>query len=338
MAETHFFISICFSLVLLLVFSSLPAEAQTEEDDIWRQAELENVDFSKQKNHCVRLYAYYRYVDEGKILIDGREFKMYRAYDGICSLDIRYGHDADDGALPIVGRNLVHPEKEGKYMDFYELKPYTFLEKARREPQKYTMETTGDTTRVYTKRGLAGTAVLDTIARELRMDYNALSPDTAYSINLLIMKAHMSHVDAHAVYRLDDADISYVPQGNLKHAVFEGDIVIESMSLPGRSRDGAGSGRGNLTEMFHECTELYVDSVVYMTRDDYRADQRLTARQRAERSGYTQADIERLRQKLGAPPLTEAQRQRIEDQYDWDDQMELWMKTVWKNKYKEFLQ
>lgn len=56
----------------------------------------------------------------------------------------------------------------------------------------------------------------------MHMSYNALSPDTAYSINLLILKARLSNVLADAVYRLDDNEVSYVPQGNLKRIVISG--------------------------------------------------------------------------------------------------------------------
>lgn len=315
--------------VALMAATAALAQDDDADGDIWRQVQLQGLDYKKAKNHCVRLYAYYRYTDDGVAFFGDRKDQLYRVYEGICSLDIRYSRDEDDGADVICGRNLVHPDQQGHFMDFYELKPYTFLEKARREPKRYTIETQGDTTRVYTRLGLAGTAVRDTVARQLRIRYNALSPDTAQSINLLILKGHLSHVDADAVYDMDDASIDYVPQGNLRRMVFDGDIVIAAtvgvnMSIDRRGETVSGV---RLREEFHEHTEIYVDSVVYMTRDEYRADRKLTAAERRRRSGYADADIDRLRRKLGVPPLSDAQRKRIEDQRDWDDMMEQWSRT-----------
>ena len=316
-------------MLLLVAFLAAASfvQAQTRgdgDDDIWRSVRLGTVDYQKAKNYAVRLYAYYRYVDDGKAYIGDRQIKLYNVFEGICSVDIRYGRDEDDGADVIVGRNLVHPDLRGEFMDYYELKPYTFLEKARRDPKRYTIEEQGDTTRVYTKRGLAGTAVRDTLAKELRISYNALSPDTSLTLNLIIVKGHMSHVDAEAVYRLDDNDMTYVPQGHLKRIVFEGDFVI-STPLSARISNGNSSVTGlNMREDFHERTEIYVDSVVYMTRDEFRADKALTAKERRERSGYVEADIDRLKQKHQVPPLTDRQLQRIEDQRDWDDEFEHW--------------
>ena len=317
-------------LVALLLNVGTAARGQdADDDDIWRKVDLQGVDYSKQKNYSVRLYAYYRYTDDGVATVADREFRLYRIFEGICSIDIRYGRDEDDGADVIVGRNLVHPDRPGRFMDFYELKPYTFLEKARREPKHFTVVTAGDTTRVATAKGLQGTAVRDTLNRELRIHYNALAPDTALSLNLLVVKARIANVVGDAVYRMDDADADYVPQGNLKHVVFDGDAAITTplkVSVSIHRGDDAVTGQ-QIREDFHEHTEIYVDSVVYMTRDEYRADRRLTAQERRDRSGYTAADIDRLRAKHGVPPLTAAQRQRIEDQRDWDDLLEQWERT-----------
>ena len=297
---------------------TLPAGAQTTDDDedIWRHVDLSEVDFKKERSYCVRLCGFYRYYEDGTIYLNDRRQKMYESSEGICELDVRYSKDEDDGVDIMVARNLVHPDRQGAFADYYELKPYTFLEKARQDPKRYRMETQGDTTRVYTKRGLAGTAVRDTVRQELRMSYNALSPDTAMNINLLFLRGHLSHVDTKAVYRLDSTGVDYVPQGNLKQIIFDGDWVITN-------------SMGVIDEEFgfHQHMEFYVDSVAYLTRDEYKADKKLSLKQRRERVGYTLADIDRLAQKLGVPPVTPEQRQRIEDQLDWDDEFEQWLKT-----------
>ena len=320
--------------------------AQDDDNDIWREVDLGTVDYKKAKNYMVRIYGYYRFTDDGVAYLGNRHHKLYKVYEGICSVDIRYGREEDDGAHVIVGRDLVHPDRPGRFMEFYELKPYTFLEKARRDTKHFTIEEQGDTTRVYTKLGLAGIAVRDTLRRELRMNYNALSPDTAISLNLLIIKAHLSHVDAEAIYDLEDNDVTYVPQGKLKRVVFEGDLIISSpmktkvndgsivlsSSAKGKKSEGDGSIEGsNMREEFHERTEIYVDRVVYMTRDEYRADKSLSKKERNERSGYKEADIDRLKKKLGVPPMSAAQQELIEQQRDWDDEFEQWEKTS-KNK------
>jgi len=321
--------------------------AQDADDDIWREVDLGTVDYKKAKNYMVRIYGYYRFTDDGMAYLGDRQYQLYKVYEGICAVDIRYGRDEDDGADVIVGRDLVHPDRPGRLMEFFELKPYTFLEKARRDTKHFTMEEQGDTIRVYTKLGLAGVAVRDTLNRELRMNYNALSPDTALSVNLLIVKAHLSHVDAEAVYDLEDSDVTYVPQGKLKRVVFEGDIVLSSpmkarvsdgsialsLSTKNGKSDGDGSIEGpNIREEFHERMEIYVDSVAYMTRDEYRADKSLSKKERRERSGYKEADIDRLQKRLGVPPLSAAQRERMEQQRDWDDEFEQWEKTSKTNK------
>lgn len=312
--------SLLVSLVMLLL-PALHAGAQnTDDDDIFRSLDLRELDYQKQRNYFVRLYGYYRFIDDGHGSIINREYKVYRIYEGICYIDVRYNQEEDDGATVLVGRDLVHPDQKGKFVEYYELKPYTFLEKARRDTKHFTLEEQGDTTRVFTRRGLAGTVVRDTARHELRMSYNALSPDTALNLNLLIVKAHLAHVDAEAVYRIDDNDVDYVPQGNLKNIVFEGDIDL---------------WLGNNThEIFHERTEIYVDSVAYMSRSEYSADKRLSHAERVKRSGYTDADIDRLRRKYGVPPLTDSQRQRIEEQLDWDDAFEHWRQVKRKDKKK----
>ena len=127
------------------------------------------------------------------------------------------------------------------------------------------------------------------------------------------MKARLSNVQADAVYQLEEG-IDYVPQGNLKRIVFEGNI---DMTMLGNKAH----------DVYNERTELYVDSVVYMTKDQFRADKKLSLQERRERAGYTDADIDRLKQKLGVPPLSEEIRQRIEDQRDWDDEYEQWRET-----------
>ena len=71
-------------------------------------------------------------------------------------------------------------------------------------------------------------------------------------------------------------------------------------------------------------TNFYVDSVVYMTKDEYKADKKLSWGERRERSGYTEADIDRLKQKLNVPPLSAEVRQRMEDQLDWEDAQAQW--------------
>ncbi|MBR6997786.1 MAG: hypothetical protein IKI19_03165 [Prevotella sp.] len=305
-------------LALLSVGTTIQAQ-DDEDEDIWKSMNLSEVDFQKSKNYCMRIYGYYRYIDDGVGHILNRQQKIYRVYEGICELDVRYSKDEDDGANVLVGRDLVHPDKPGRWMEYYELKPYTFLEKARRLPKTYTMQTRGDTTRVSTKKGPAGYAVTDRAHRELRMYYNALSPDTAMTLNLLIIKAHLSHIDAEAVYQMDDDDaVDYVPQGSLKHVTFEGDLDISMGS--------------NNREVFHERTELYVDSVVYMTKDEWKADKRIGKEERRKRAGYAIADIDRLKKKLGVPPLTAKQLERIEDQRDWDDEYEQWRQTDRKVK------
>jgi hypothetical protein len=296
------------------VFVTLPAQAQ-DDDDIWRSVDLDEVNYQKKRSYNVRLYGYYRFTDDGHGYYKDNMYKLYKMYEGLFQLDIRYSKDEDDGALVIVGRDLVHPEKEGRFMEFYELKPYTFLEKARRDTKHFNIDERGDTSLVYTKNGLAGTAVRDNVNKELRIHYNALAPDTAMSLNLLILKARISNVVADAVYSVDD-DIDYVPQGNLKTATFEGDMDMNG-----------GVGTASLHEIFHETTELYIDSVVYMTRDEYRADKKLSAKERRARSGYTEADIDRMKAKFGVAPLTDEQRRRIEEQQDWDEMLEQWKKN-----------
>ena len=117
----------------------------------------------------------------------------------------------------------------------------------------------------------------------MHMSYNALSPDTAYSINLLILKARLSNVQADAVYRLDDNEVSYVPQGNLKRVVFDGDIVLESPMTV--ADDNVTGDKGPTREVFREHTEIYVDSVVYMTRDEYRAVKKQSMDRQRQQSG-----------------------------------------------------
>lgn len=315
-------------LLLTGLLIGTPAYGQTNSDDedIWRQVSLNEVDFQKSKNYCLRIYGYYRYVDDGIAYFADHEYKLYRVYEGICELDVRYDKDEDEGAEIVVGRDLVHPEEPGKFMDFYELKPYTFLEKARRLPKKYTMETAGDTTRVYAKTGLAGIAVRDVAHQELRMDYNAIAPDTILTVNIIIASARLKNVHANAVYQLEDEVVEYVPQGNLKRIIFDGDCDMKVLGSK---------------EVFHENTELYVDSVVYMTKDEYKASKRQPKKRRLEATGYTLQDIDRLKQKLGVPPLSNAVLEKIEEQRDWDDQYEQWkltdktMKSInKKNEYK----
>lgn len=313
----------------LLLGTAMPATAQlSDDDDIWKELDLDNVDFRHERDHCLRLYCYYRFIEEGNDYYVDRKHQEYRVYEGICQMDVRYGKKHDDGIRIIAGRNLVHPDESPlpEDIDYWQLKPYTFLEKARRLPKKYTLETAGDTTRVYTKHGLAGIAVRDTARQELRMDYNALAPDTAYTINILLAKAHLSHVDAHAVYRLEDTAIDYVPQGNLKYISFEGDINGSIYPFVPVSSDEKGNKSAVIIE-YHDRTEFYVDSVVYLSRSEYNAYQRLSSKERRERCGYTAADIDRLKQKLGVEPLSAAVLQRIEDQRDWDDELAQWRKV-----------
>ena len=313
-----------FMLLALFFGSTMPAVAQINDEiekEIWKQFDLGQVDYKRSKSYCQRLYAYYRFIDDGILYAtlgydNSYQHKLYRVYEGICELDIRYDKDEDEGAKVMVGRDLVHPEKKGKFIDFYELKPYTFLEKARRTPKYFTIETNGNTTRVYTKRGLAGTAVKDPEKHELLIDYNAIAPDSTLSINLLLIKARLNRAHANALYWYDETSEEYVPQGNLKRVFFDGDIDMNT-SMAGKS----------VREVFNEHTEIYVDSVAYLTRDEYRADKKTTLKERRERCGFTDADIDRLKQKLGVPPLTAEQLQRIEDQRDWDDEYEQWKQT-----------
>lgn len=296
----------------------IPQGAQAQDDnDIWRNVDLGEVDFHKERSYAVRLYGYYRYIDDGYMTAFQREFKLYGMYEGIFQLDIRYNKDEDDGALVIAGRDLVHPDKPGRFMDFYELKPYTFLEKARRDTRHFTIDQQGDTSRVYANNLLAGTAVRDTLNHELRIHYNAIAPDTVQHLNLLIINAHLRNVMADAVYNIEDNSIDYVPQGCLKNVAFDGDI---DMTVAG-SRN-----------VYHENTIIYVDSVVYMTHDEYRAANRLSKQEQRERSGYTAADIDRLRTKYGVPPLTAEQRRRIEEQQDWDEMYEQWRESHRNNR------
>ena len=302
-------------LLLLCFLVSMPAKAQTttEEDDIWKEFKLDGVDYQRKRSYCMRLYGFYRYIDDGIAYISGRHHKLYRVHEGICELDVRYSKEEDDGAKIMVGRDLVHPDQKGEMMDFYELKPYTFLEKARKMPKVYTIEELGDITRVYTKGGLIGTVTKDRQKQEMHMSYNALAPDTSLAFNIIIAKAKLTNVMADAVYQMEEG-IDYVPQGNLKRIVFDGNVNLNLLM-------------GQAREIFNEHTEIYVDSVVYMTKDQFRADKRLNMQERRERAGYTDADIDRLKQKLGVPPLSVEVKQRIEDQRDWDDEYELWKKT-----------
>lgn len=297
-------------LLLLCLTVCIPMQAQTDDDDIWKEFKLEGVNYQKKRSYCMRIYGYYRYVDDGIAHIKDRQHKLYRVHEGICELDVRYSRDEDDGARIMVGRDLVHPDMNGEIMDFYELKPYTFLEKARKMPKVYTIDEQGNTTRVYTKGRLCGTITKDAQHEEMYMKYDALAPDTSMSINILLVKAKLSNVQADAVYQLEEG-IDYVPQGNLKRVVFDGSIDLNLLA-------------GTAREVFKERTELYVDSVVYMTKAQFRADKRLTMEERRKQAGYTDADIDRLKQKLGVPPLSAEIMQRIEDQRDWDDEYELW--------------
>ena len=294
---------------------SVVGQTQDDDKDIWRKVNLQNVDYQQAKHYCQRIYAYYRFIDDGISYIGDRQQKLYEAYEGICELDVRYNKSEDDGAAVMVGRNLIHPEKEGRFIDFYELTPYTFLEKARRDSKHFTLAASGDTTRIFTKRGLAGTAVKDTLRKELHITYNALAPDTALSINLIYIKARLNRADADALYWYDETTEDYVPQGQLKKMVFDGDIAL-TVSMGGK----------NVRNVYIEHTEIYVDSVAYFTREEYKAE-KSTVKERRKRCGYTQDDIDRLKRKLGVPPLSAETLQRIEDQRDWEDEYELWLDT-----------
>ena len=309
-----------FLLAMALVWGcggslSVMAQNEDDEEDIWRKVDLKNVDYQQSNYYCQRIYAYYRYIDDGISYIDNRQQKLYCAYEGICELDVRYSKSEDEGAEVMVGRDLIHPEKPGRFIDFYELTPYTFVEKARRDPKHFTLETSGDTTRIFTKRGPAGIAVKDTLRKELHLTYNALAPDTAMSINLLFIKGRLNRVDADAIYWYDETSEDYVPQGQLKKMVFDGDIAL-TVSMGGM----------NVRNVYIEHTELYVDSVAYFTREEYKAE-KSTVKERRKRCGYTQDDIDRLKRKLGVPPLSAETLQRIEDQRDWEDEYELWLDT-----------
>lgn len=305
-------------LTLVMCSGPLTAAAQTtdgnDDKDIWRQVELQGVDYEKAPNYCLRLRGFYRYIEDGTATLNDRMDRDFSASEGVCEIDVRYKKDADDGAFVLAARNLVHPDQAGDFVFYYELTPYTFLEKARRDPKRFNIVDEGDTLRVYTRRGLAGTVVRDTVRRELRMTYNALAPDTAMNVNLLYLRGHLSHVDAEAVYRMDSAATDYVPQGQLKRIVFDGLWTLD-MSAFGLDTQAD----------YHEHMEFYVDSAAYMTRDEYRASRKVSAR--ARREGYTRADIDRLMQKLDVPPLTARQRQLIEDRRDWEEAFEQWMNT-----------
>jgi hypothetical protein len=300
-------------LVALCAICCLPAIAQT---DIFGEVQLDNFNYSKPKSYCMRLYGYHRCTHDGWMQMKDRELKLYRIYEGVSTMDVRYKKDYDDGAKLIVGRNLVHPDRDPQEMSFYELKPYTFLEQARKDGKNFILDVRGDTTLIYTKKALVGTVVRDTTNHEVRMTYNALAPDTAMSINLLIVKARLSNLMADAVYAAEDSNVDYVPQGALKRIVFEGDITLNI----------SGTGNENM-ETFHELTEFYVDSVAYMTKDEYKAEQRLSKKQRQEHSHYSAADIDRLRKKHGVPDLTRQQRERIEQQLDWEEELAHMMET-----------
>ena len=299
---------------LLLAFlaamstGSFTAHAQTADDEIWREVNLKEVNYKQSRNYCQRLFGYYRFIDDGKLYFKDKQHKLFKVYEGIFELDIRYSKEADDGAKVLAGRDLIHPDKPGKFMDFYELKPYTFLEKARRLPKYYTIETSGDTTRVLTKGRLAGTITKNPARKELHMKYDALAPDTTMSINILVLKARLSNVQADALYWYDDDSEDYVPQGQLKKIVFDGNIDLKIMGTH---------------EVFNEHTELYIDSVAYFTYNEYRADKK----QRNSQTELTDADIDRLKQKLGVPPLSAGIVKRIEEQRDWDEDYELWKNT-----------
>ena len=310
-----------------LLLTTPPLWAQSGDDDIWREVDLKNVDYKKVKSYCQRLYCYYRTIEDGILQAtkgdEVHKFQLYRINEGICELDIRYKKDTDEGSTTLVGRNLVHPDRANSIsMDFYELTPYTFLEKARRDPKHFRLEPHGDTTRIYAKEVPMGTAVRDRANSELRIDYNALAPDTSLTLNMLILKARAKQIDAKAVYRMEDDEVDYVPQGDLKHIVFEGDMEFQLLG-------------DKVVEDFHGQTDIYVDSVVYMTQEQYRADKKINFSDRLARSGYTDADIDRLKLKLGVPSLTVEQLERIEEQRDWDDAYEHWKATAQKQKAME---
>lgn len=307
-----------FLLFILAWLGLSPTSAQTSvDDDIWKELEVDEVNFARDRNYCQRLYGYYRYIDDGVMHMLNHEYKLYNVQEGIFEIDVRYSKDSDDGANVIVGRDLVHPEKPGDFMYFFELTPYTFLEKARKLPKHYRMEASGDTTRVYTKLGLAGTAIKDPMRKVLHIDYDALAPDTTLSLNLLLLRVRLSNVKAKADYWYDEVSENYTPQGNLKYISFDGKIDMKMMGSH---------------EVFNEFTELYIDSVAYYTRDEYRADKKTPKKERLAKTGYTDADIDRLKAKLGVKPLSDAVLQRIEDQRDWDEEYELWKETNNKNK------
>ncbi|MCR4603561.1 MAG: hypothetical protein K5683_08540 [Prevotella sp.] len=288
------------------------AGAQSADEDIWKEINLHEVDYQKSKNYCVRLFGYYRFIDDGTMFTKGRQHKLYRVSEGISYIDVRYSKEADDGGQTLVSRNLVHPDKSGDMMDFYELKPYTFLEKARRLPKYYTIDERGESTSVFTKGKLAGTVTRNRARQELRMEYNALAPDTMFRFNILLVSGKLKNIMADAVYRLDDSGVDYVPQGNLKQVVFDGDVDMNIMGT---------------REVFHEHTVFCVDSVVYMTRDEYKADKRLSNKERRRLAGYTAKDIDRLKAKYGVRALSQEVLRRIEDQRDWDDAYEQWLQT-----------
>lgn len=326
MLSTGILHALLLSAVLLTAATAQAQTADNNDKDIFRSLKLRELDYQKSRNYCMRIYGYFRYIDDGLLYIEDRTHKLYRVSEGICELDVRYDRSADEGAEVLAGHNLVHPEKDGKFMDFYELMPYTFLEKARRDEKHFSIvgpatPTTPDTTRIYAADKLEGIAVRDTLRGELRMDFNPLAPDSTLTLNLLVVKARLSNVRANAVYRLGDTDTEYVPQGQLKHIDFDGDFVVDMTVMGMQSK-----------EDFHEHTELYVDSVAYLTRSEYKADRKTSLKERCARSGYTKADIDRLKLKLGVPPLSEDIRQRINEQRDWDDAYELWLKTRRKNK------
>jgi len=137
----------------------------------------------------------------------------------------------------------------------------------------------------------------------------------------LIANAKLTRADADAVYQIDETGVDYVPQGNLKRIFFEGDFSISVI--------------GKAHEDFREFTELYVDSVVYLTKDEYKESKKLDAKKRREMMGYTAADIDRLKEKHGVKPLTNEQLERIEQQRDWDEQYAQWKEARKEIKKQE---
>lgn len=252
----------------------------------------------KGKPYCLRLTGYlrdYSILGHEVTIMKQKVEPVWKYYDHVGELYMFYD-GKDSKWIDIAVRDAVTGEapKRKPYVSI-RLKTRSIVEELKKSANNPKLVGKGDVQQIVNCDSVVGSIVRDKDNKMIRVDYDAMAPDTIQVINAIIAKLRIYSDQRNYIYRMGDTD--HVSQADL--AIYK-------------------CNRHNRMKLFgwdidlYDFDEFYVDRVDCLSKDEYKAAvKEVKARRKSKKPQMTMEEIDQYMAKLHVEPISDELKQLL---------------------------